>query len=111
MARAAGTGWPEERDGHRNGQLEEVAGSDQRPRGRDVVRHPEGAHQPVGQAGIEVDLDQDGYCQQKHHWPLGQDVLGLEGEDQHQRGQQRHDRDGPELGRKARSNHAGPWPG
>jgi hypothetical protein len=57
------------------------------------VRHTKKPHQPIGQPGVKIDVDQDGNCQQKHHGPLVQDVLGLKGEDQHQGGQERHDGD------------------
>jgi hypothetical protein len=49
-------------------------------------------HQPVGQRRVEVDLDQDRDRDQRDVQRACRDVVGLEGEDQHQRGEQRRHR-------------------
>ncbi len=87
---------PEQRDRHRDRELEEVAGADQGTGCRDVVRDAEPPHQPVGERRVEVDLDQDRDRDQEHVEPAPGDVVRLEGEDEHQRGEQRERRDGVE---------------
>ena len=53
------------------------------------MRHAEAAVEQVGQAGVEVDLDQDRHRQQRDDQRLRQDLLALEAEQQDQRRQQR----------------------
>ena len=58
-------------------------------RGRHPVRDTEEPHQPIGEARVEVHLDQDRDRDQHDVEGPGGDVLRLEGEDRHQREQQR----------------------
>src|SRR3546814_9028330 len=48
--------------------------------------------QPIGEACIEIDLDQDRHRQQRDDQRLGDDLLALKAEQQDQRGEQRHQR-------------------
>ena len=57
---------------------------------------PDGAVQQIGERRIEEDLDQDRHGQQRDDQRLREDRLALEGEQQHQRQQQRGDRPGPD---------------
>jgi len=78
---------PEERDGCGDGQFEEVAGADQRAGSRHAMLHFQEFHQPVNQRSVEVHLQRDGNGDQDNmEEPVG-DVVGLEGEDENQRGQ------------------------
>ena len=74
----------EEGNRHGDGQLEEIARADERSGRRDVVGHLEQAHEQVSQAGIEVDLDDDGNGTSKTASQLVS-VLRLKRENQHQR--------------------------
>lgn len=57
----------------------------------------EPAHQEVGEAGVEIDLNQNGDRQQDHRDPSGRQVLRLESEDQHEGQEQRADHDRMKL--------------
>ena len=69
-------------DGHRNGQLKEVAGSDESSRGGDTVFDPQEAHEPVGKAGIEIDLDDNWHRDEQNGNPPLRQILRLECKDQ-----------------------------
>ena len=58
------------------------------------MRFAGGAIEQVGEAGVEIDLDQDRHGQQRDDQRLAQDLLALEAEQQHERRQQRDERDG-----------------
>ncbi|MFO0208221.1 MAG: hypothetical protein ACK54L_19120, partial [Betaproteobacteria bacterium] len=62
-----------------------------------AVRHPQPPVEPVSQAGIEEHLQHDGHRQHEDHQGLAQELPALEGEQQHQRGQQRGDGKGLEA--------------
>ena len=51
----------EERDGYGYRKFKEVACPNESPRRGDVVRDLEPTHRKVGQAGIEIDLNDDGH--------------------------------------------------
>ena len=53
------------------------------------MRLRQAAVEPIGKAGVEVDLDQDGHREHRNHQRLLEDLLALEAEQQHQRRQQR----------------------
>ena len=54
---------------------------------------PSRAVEQVGEAGVEIDLDEDRHRQQHDDQRLREDLLALEAEQQHQRGEQRDQRD------------------
>src|ERR1035438_9626466 len=54
-------------------------------------------HEAIGQAGIEINLQGNGHGDQQHMEKAAGNVVGLKGEDQHQRGQQRRHRDRREF--------------
>ncbi|MPM57633.1 hypothetical protein SDC9_104456 [bioreactor metagenome] len=87
----------EQADGGGHGQLEEVAGTDEGRGAGYAVLHAEFAVEPVGEAGVEDDLDEDGYGQQGDDEGLLENGLSLEREQQHQREQQRRDGVGAEF--------------
>src|SRR3546814_2299084 len=78
----------EEADGRGHRQLEEVAGADEGRGCGHTVRLSRRPVQQVGEARVEVDLDEDRHRQQEDDERLGQDLLALEAEQQHQGGQQ-----------------------
>ena len=89
----------EERDGRRHRQLKEVAGPDQGRGTGDAVLLTDRPVQPVGQGGVEEDLDQDGDRQHRDDQRLLEDLLALKGEQQHQ-GRQQGDDGGMPQGRQ-----------
>ncbi len=50
------------------------------------------AIEEIGEPRIEIDLDQDRHGEQRDDAWLGKDLLALKAEEQHQRGQQRCER-------------------
>ena len=56
------------------------------------------AHEQVNEAGIEIDLDNNGHGNEENSHPAMSEVGGLKGEDEHQRQQQRPHHDGMEFG-------------
>jgi hypothetical protein len=97
----------EQADGGGDGQFEEVAGADQRRGPGDAMRSPAAVEQ-IGEAGVEIDLDQDRHGQQRDDQRLRDDLLALEAEQQHQRRQQRDQRQRLERASKVRSSAASP---
>src|SRR6266496_2213044 len=82
----------EERDRRRHRQLEEVARADQRAGSRHRVRDLEPAGQAVGQARVEIHLDQERDRDQDYMKEVAEDHVALESEDQHEGREERHDR-------------------
>ena len=66
--------------------------ADQGRRAGDAMLLARNAVQQIGEAGIEIDLDQDRHRQQRDHKRLRQDLLALKAEQQHQCRQQRDER-------------------
>ena len=71
----------EERDGRRDGELEEIAGADQRRRAGDAPLDADGAIEQIGEARVEIDLDQDRNGQQADDKRLADDLLALQAEE------------------------------
>ena len=86
----------EQRNGRSHRQLEEVRGPDQRRRTGDLVLLADNAVEPVGQGGVEEDLDQDGNGQDQDDQRLLEDGLALKGEQQYQGRKQGQDGGMPE---------------
>jgi hypothetical protein len=78
------------RGGH--GQFEEVAGSDQRRRTCDAMLFAGETVQQIGEARVEIDLDDDRHGQQQNDDRLRDDPFALEAEQRHQRRQQGDER-------------------
>lgn len=57
------------------------------------MRHAERAVQPVGDPGIEINLDHDRHRQQEDHQRLANDLFALKAEQQHERREQCDERD------------------
>src|SRR6185437_10115973 len=97
-----GTGsGPEQRDGSSNRQLEEIAGTNERAGSGDGMLHAEQAHQPVGQTGIEIYLQENRDSDQEYVEIAPRDVLRLERENANQGGEQGHDGNGGEAGQQS----------
>src|SRR3546814_8585067 len=77
-------------------KLEEVRRADQRRRRRHAPCHPEPPTQPVSEPGVEIDLDQDRHREQRDDQRLRDDLFALKPEQQHERREQRDERDRPE---------------
>ncbi len=60
----------------------------------------------IGEAGIEIDLDEDRHREQRDDERLRDDLLALEAEQQHQRREQRDERDAAAAARAALSSAA-----
>src|SRR3546814_8172828 len=76
--------------------LEEVRRADQRRRRRHAPCHPEPPTQPVSEPGVEIDMDQDRHREQRDDQRLRDDLFALKPEQQHERREQRDERDRPE---------------
>jgi len=74
----------EQSNGRCRYHFEKVAGPDQRARRRDRMEHTKPLHEPIGQSGIYIDLEQDGHSDQHNMNGPAHDVLGLEGQDEDQ---------------------------
>ncbi len=93
---------PEQCNSGRHGQLEEIRRADQRTRRGHGMLDLEPFHEAVSKARIQINLQGDGNGDQHHMGKAACDVIGLKGEDQHQRTEQRRDRDRREF----RQQHA-----
>jgi hypothetical protein len=57
------------------------------------MEHTKPLHEPIGQSGIHMDLEQDGHRDQHNMNGPAHDVLGLEGQDEDQCEEQDRDCD------------------
>ena len=76
---------------------------------RDCIRHFQPFHQPVGQRGIEIHLQEQRDGNQCHMQRLAADILRLKRKDQNQCCEQRDNGNGGERGRKVFSNQSLLW--
>ncbi|MNU03570.1 hypothetical protein D3C72_2476480 [compost metagenome] len=71
---------PEHADSRGHRQFEEVAGANECGRPGHAVRHAQAPVQDIGQARVEVDLQQDRHREYRDYQWLGHDLLALEAE-------------------------------
>ena len=87
----------EQRNSGRHGQLKEIRSADQRPRSGHGMLDFEPLHKAVSEARIKINLQGDRNRDQHHMEKSPGDVIRLKRKDQHERAEQRRDRDRREF--------------
>ena len=82
----------EQGDGRRHGEFEKIARADQGRRAGDALLDNQPAVQPIGQSGIEIDLNDDRHRQHADDQRLAEYLFTLQAEQQYQGQQQRGQR-------------------